>query len=97
MTLRLVLIGMLGLAAYFAFFGGEYSVADMQRIRAASNEAQQELELRAAALQARAAWADSLERDPRVLEGLARERFGMVRNGEILYRFADLPGTPDGG
>ena len=26
--------------------------------------------------------------DPAVLERLAREHFGMIREGEVLYRFA---------
>jgi hypothetical protein len=30
--------------------------------------------------------ARAIERDPRVQERVARERFGMLRKGEFLYR-----------
>jgi cell division protein FtsB len=89
MTFRLLLAGILTLSLYYALFGGEYSVGDMRRIQKASDEAASVLAVRTAEMEARAAWADSLEQDPRVLEGLARERFGMIRPGEILYRFAE--------
>ncbi len=32
------------------------------------------------------AWAAALESDSATQERVARERFGMIRNGEILYR-----------
>jgi cell division protein FtsB len=35
------------------------------------------------------AWADSLEVDSATLERIARERYGLIRDGETLYRFAD--------
>ena len=37
----------------------------------------------------RLARIDSLESDSATLERIARERYGMIRDGEILYRFAD--------
>ena len=33
--------------------------------------------------------ADSLENDPTTIERVAREGYGMIREGETLYRFAD--------
>jgi cell division protein FtsB len=30
--------------------------------------------------------ATAIERDPRVQERVARERFGMIKKGEFLYR-----------
>jgi cell division protein FtsB len=33
--------------------------------------------------------ADSLENDSATIERIARERWGMIRPGERLYRFAD--------
>ncbi len=39
---------------------------------------------------------DSLESDPAVLERLARERYGLIRDGERLYLFAeDSAGTTE--
>ncbi|MGH7505073.1 MAG: FtsB family cell division protein [Longimicrobiales bacterium] len=76
-------------AAYFALFGGEYGYFELRRIRAERvREQTQLLEVRAEVerLQAR---ADSLETDSATIERLARERWGMIRPGERLYRFAE--------
>jgi hypothetical protein len=40
-----------------------------------------------------ARYKNSVLVDPRVQERIAREKFGMVRGHELLYRFAD----PDSG
>jgi cell division protein FtsB len=37
------------------------------------------------------AWADSLQNDSATIERLAREQYGMIREGEILYRFSEPP------
>jgi cell division protein FtsB len=84
-------------AAYFAVFGGDYDVFDLRRIRA--ERAQEE----ARAADARAenerltARRDSLATDSATIERIARERYGLIRDGERLYRFADSvrPGEPD--
>lgn len=34
-------------------------------------------------------WVDSLQNDSATLERLARERFGMIRDGEVLYRLVE--------
>ncbi len=89
MIRKLVFPAVIILAAYYALLGGEYSAFDLRQMRVESDQARVELrELRSttAALRAR---VDSLEHDPRTLEVLARERFGMIRDGEVLYRFAD--------
>ena len=97
---RFVLPALLLLAAYYAVFGGEYSIFEVRRARAEVEAARAELaelELRIDSLRAR---ADSLENDPATLERIARERFGMIREGETLYRFAqpraDGEDQPDG-
>ena len=38
--------------------------------------------------------ADSLENDPAAVERLAREQYGMIREGEVLYRFVEEDSTP---
>lgn len=88
---RLVLPGLLLLAVYYAVFGGEYSYFELRRARAAAEREQAELVERRRQLDSLRAWADSLELDPATLERLARERFGMIREGETLYRFAEPP------
>ena len=91
--LRLGIGGLVALSGYFALFGGEHSALELR-------EARRELAAEAEALEglrqdidSMAAWADSLESDPGVLERLARERFGMVREDEVLYRV--VPAGPD--
>ncbi len=88
---------MLGVAGYFAVFGGEYSWWDLRRLE--RERRAQEAAVRAARQEVKAlrARADSLERDSLTLERLAREQYGMIRSGERLYRFAPLtaPATRD--
>lgn len=98
---RLVFFGLLLLAGYFAVFGGEYSVLDARRARA-------ELEARRAEVLAAThrndslrARIDSLRHDDEALERLARERYGLIRDGELLYRVTEPepdgdPPQPDG-
>ncbi len=95
MLRKLPLPALLGLAAYYALFGGEYTLLDLKGIHhrtAAAQDALEELRTETAGLRER---VESLEGDPRVLETLARERFGMIREGEILYRFAEVDEVPD--
>jgi cell division protein FtsB len=86
-----VLLGLVLLAgaAYFAIFGGDYDVFDVRRVRQ-----ERSLEERRAAdladevgkLRAR---RDSLATDSATLDRIARERYGLIRDGERLYRFAE--------
>ncbi len=79
------------LAGYYALFGGEYSHPDLLRIHGEQDRVEEELGDARAELLRLQARADSLEHDPEALERLARERFGLIREGELLYRFADVP------
>jgi cell division protein FtsB len=83
---RLVLPALLGLAAYYAVFGGEYSWLELRRARADREVQAAELARLRVRIDSLRAWADSLEGDSATLERLARERFGMIRPGEVLYR-----------
>lgn len=94
---RLVVAALAAAAAYFAVFGGTFDVFDVRRL-------ERELAREAAALdsvRAEIAWlaarADSLESDPAALERIARERYGMIRPGERLYRFAEPAPAPSAG
>jgi cell division protein FtsB len=81
---------LLGLAAYYAVWGGEYSTFDLRRLeseRAAEAARAERLEVEADSLRRR---AKALESDPAALERLARERFGMIRPGEVLFRFVEV-------
>jgi cell division protein FtsB len=91
---RLLLPGLLGLAAYYALFGGEYSYFELKATREAAAREAAELAERRRQIDSLQAWADSLRLDSVTLERLARERFGMIREGEILYRFTEPGDTP---
>ncbi|TVP75863.1 MAG: septum formation initiator family protein [Gemmatimonadales bacterium] len=97
MLRRLVLPALLGLAAYYAVFGGEYSVPDLRSVQADVVTAEADRDALAEEVARLESRADALENDPATLEQLARERFGMIRDGEVLYRFAeDSPAPPAG-
>ena len=86
---RLVLPTLLGLAAYYALFGGEYSLWELRKARREIEIQQQELSLLKAENEFLRARADSLENDSATLERIARERFGLIREGEVIYHFAE--------
>ncbi len=86
---RLLLPGFLVLAAYWAVFGGEYSMVDARNNAAHLDRAEAELALLQEDARRLEARVEALEHDPRTLERLAREEWGMIRPGEVLYRFAD--------
>lgn len=82
-------------AVYYAVFGGEYSVFELRRARAAVAEERRALALLEQQIDSLEARADSLRTDPATLERIAREQFGMIREGEVLYRFAPPPGPAE--
>jgi cell division protein FtsB len=86
---RFVFPGLLLVAGYYALYGGEYSVFEVRRARAELEQARIRLDSLEAVNAALAARADSLETDSATLERLAREQYGMIRDGEVLYRFVE--------
>lgn len=89
---KLVLPVFGGAAVYYAVFGGEHSMIELGAARSRVKEEQHALDLLRAEVDSLTARADSLRNDPLTLERLVRERHGMIREGEILYRFADDAG-----
>lgn len=88
MIRKLAIPALFLLAGYYAVFGGGYSIFDLNRIHDRIEVADRErnaLTEQNAALEIR---VQDLEDDPRTVERIARERFGMIRDGEVLYRFA---------
>jgi len=82
-------------ALYFLLLGGDYTFFDLWRLGRDYDREVAELEavrVEVAELRAR---TDSLASDSAALERLARERFGMIRDGERLYRFVE-PGDSGG-
>jgi cell division protein FtsB len=89
---RLLLPGLVLLALYWTFFGGEYSVWDLRSARVELEESRAELAALQEEIDSLRAWADSLRDDPWTLERLAREEHGLVRAGEEVIR---VTGAPD--
>ena len=89
MKFRWLMVPLVAGAAYYALFGGEYSLFEARKLerertreRARLTETRQEV----ATLRAR---ADSLQNDSATLERTAREKYGLIKEGERLYRFVD--------
>ncbi len=73
-------------AALFAVQGGEYGTLDYYALKRQERaESLQVAELRRAVDSLEQA-ARAVETDPAVQERIARERYGMVRDGEFVYR-----------
>ena len=87
--LRAVLALVVVMAVYYALFGGEYSYSELRRARAAEARERRELADFERQIDSLRAWADSMEVDSATLERIARERFGMIREGETLYRIIE--------
>jgi cell division protein FtsB len=86
----MAVLALFALAA-FALLGGEFGTFDWLTLRAQVAEERRaiaELEVEVDSLER---WARALETDPAAQERAAREGFGMIRDGEILYRLVPSP------
>ena len=75
-------VGLLALAAW----GGEYSTADWITIRRQVADERVHVAALQIEIDSLAKLAHDLETNPVVQERVAREQFGMIRDGEVLYR-----------
>jgi cell division protein FtsB len=87
---RLLIGGVLALAAYYALWGGEYSAFHLLRLKQERRAAEARLAQTRAEVDSLKALAGKLEKDDAEVERIARERFGMIRDGELLYRFVPV-------
>lgn len=67
-------------------WGGEYSTADWLTMRRQLADERERVAGLEAEVDSLAKAAKDLETNPAVQERVAREEFGMIRDGEILYR-----------
>ena len=81
---------LLGLAGYVAVMGGEHSLIDARRADSELERLNAELLAAQARNDSLALRIDSLLHDDGALERLARERYGLIRDGEYLYRMSDV-------
>jgi cell division protein FtsB len=90
---RLLVIGVLALAAVFALQGGEYSTWDLIKLKRELAREQATIADLKQEVDSLQKVAKAVETDPRTQERIAREQFGMLRKGEFLYRLV----PPDSG
>jgi cell division protein FtsB len=77
-------------ALYYALWGGEYTAFDLLRLGQQQKQEETRLERTRVEVDSLTALVRALESDPATIEAVARERFGMIREGEVLYRFVDV-------
>ena len=72
--------------AALALWGGEYGTGDWLTMRRQLGDERAAVAALRVELDSLAKLARDLETNPAVQERVAREQFGMIRDGEILYR-----------
>ena len=83
-------------AGYYALFGGEYDVLELRELEQERDAVAARLDSISQRADSVKAWADSLESDTLAIQRVAREQHGLIREGEVLYRFipsADSAGS----
>lgn len=73
-------------ALYFAFQGGEYGTLDLRELRKDVVEESTAVAQLHRVVDSLERLANAVEKDPEMQERVARERFGMLKPGEFLYR-----------
>ena len=73
-------------ALYFALQGGEYGTLDLLQLRREEVEERANVARLQHLVDSLTKAAVAIERDPLTQERVARERFGMLKEGEFLYR-----------
>jgi cell division protein FtsB len=85
LLLGAVLAGIL----YFAIQGGEYGTVGLIKQRFGKRAAKRAVDSLMRQVDSLSKVRASLQSDPAVQEKIAREEFGMIKQKEILYRFAE--------
>ena len=90
---RLIWVAVAGAALYFVVQGGEYGTSDLVKQRMEKRRLLATIDSLEAEVDSLRKFRKAVESDPKTQERIAREQFGMVRPGEILYLFDTLPDT----
>jgi cell division protein FtsB len=77
-------------ALYFAFQGGEYGTLDLLQLRREEAEERATVERLHRIVDSLSRMATAIEKNPRMQERVAREKFGMLKKGEFLYRLVPI-------
>ena len=84
-----LLVGFAGVV--FGFAGGEYGTLDWWTLRRDVAREREAITSLTAEIDSLSKVAHALERDPATQERFAREQFGMLRPGELLFRVEPPP------
>ena len=88
---RAVAIGGGVVLVLVALFAGEYSTLDWLKLRRQLAFERDTMQVLRSAVDSLRRVVNALENDPATQERVAREQFGMIRDGEILYRIIPNP------
>jgi cell division protein FtsB len=88
---RVAGLALLAGGVIFGFWGGEYSTLDWWTLRQQVRGETAAIARLDAAVDSLAGYAQLVERDSAMQERVAREKFGMIREGEIVFRFEEAP------
>ena len=78
-------------AAYHLVFGGMYSVFDVQTLEDQRDSVTARIDELIARTDSLVHRGDSLANVPAAIERVAREKYGLLRDGEVLVRFKSRP------
>ena len=84
---HLATLAVLALMLGFALFGREYGLFHWLELRRDTRREQAEIERLTVEVDSMKRYLERIGTDRRLLERLARENLGMLRPGEVLYRF----------
>ena len=83
---RWAAVAAVAFALYFAIQGGEYGTTHLFELREGVEREQAEVVRLKIVVDSLEREARSIQTDPRKQERVAREAFGMIREGEFLFR-----------
>ena len=81
-----VRLAIVALALGFAVQGGEYTTGNWLALRRAERRESAMVEELKGVVDSLQQAARAIERDPKVQERVARESFGLIKDGEFLFR-----------
>ena len=90
---RWAALAALAFALYFGVQGGEYGTTDLLALRRQESSERSQVQRLRQVVDSLERDATAIEHDLRVQERVARERFGMIRQGELLYRLVPPDST----
>lgn len=89
---RGILLGVIVVGGvYFALMGGWFSSLDWWTVRRQIREERAAIERLRREIDSLTAWSALVADDSATIERVARETYGMMRDGEILYRVEPEP------